>query len=179
MMRVIHSRLLPLIVAMLLLLCGGGIHATVSAQTEPTPDTTQTPVPLYGISHDEINAIAAKMYCPECAYIPLDKCGTPVCIQWKSEIAQQLAQGRSEQAIIDDFVARFGDQVVGIPQDPTLRNISLILPLVAPGFIILIGVIAVTRWRQYRPLRETPDALPNTEELSDDYRSQLERDLEN
>ncbi|HRL13259.1 MAG TPA: cytochrome c-type biogenesis protein CcmH, partial [Aggregatilineales bacterium] len=65
--------------------------------------------PAGAVTLDDVNAIAENMYCPECENIPLDKCGTPVCVQWKNEIAAQLAAGRTGAAIVADFVARFAD----------------------------------------------------------------------
>lgn len=130
-----------------------------------------------GVTYDDVNRIASKMYCPECENIPLDKCGTAVCIQWKSEIADQIAAGRSEQEIVDGFVARFGDQILGIPQDPTLRSIALIAPYILAGLALLVGVITFWRWRnhQVQPVTTLPAIQPAEEA---DYRSRIERDLD-
>jgi cytochrome c-type biogenesis protein CcmH len=81
------------------------------------------------VSDDEVNAVARKLYCPVCENIPLDVCGTTACAQWREEIRLQLAEGATDQQVIDDFVKRFGDRVVGTPQDPTLRALSLAIPL--------------------------------------------------
>jgi cytochrome c-type biogenesis protein CcmH/NrfF len=132
--------------------------------------------PSAPVTYDQVNAVAEKMYCPECENIPLDKCQTPVCIQWKSEIADQLAAGQSESEIINGFVARFGDQVLGIPQDPTLRNMAVIAPYMLAVVILIIGIWTFLRWRGNRPLAtSTPPspALPDDE----NYRSRLEKDL--
>lgn len=133
----------------------------------------QPATPAAPISYDDVNAIAEKMYCPECENIPLDKCQTVVCTQWKSEIADQLTAGRSEQQIIDGFVARFGDQVLGIPQDSTLRNLSLYIPYLLTAAILLIGVFTFSRWRGQAP--SAPVVTPDSD--NDDYRARLENDL--
>jgi len=88
------------------------------------------------VTYDDINTVARRMFCPECENIPLDKCATVVCIQWKREIGEQLAAGMTSDQIVAGFVARFGDQVVGVPQDPFLRNLALI----APTLFILLAV---------------------------------------
>ncbi len=138
------------------------------------------------MTFDDVNRVAAGMYCPECEYIPLDKCYSPVCIQWKEEIAILLAEGRTDQEIIDGFVARFGDQVLGIPQDETLRNLSLYVPYIALIVIAVVGLLTFVRWSRGRPVSHAsieghsgPSASRPADDPADDhYRSQLERDLE-
>ena len=146
---------------------------TISAQ-EPPVDPAAA-----GVTFDDVNRVAAGMYCPECEYIPLDKCYSPVCVQWKEEIAVQLAEGRTDQEIIDGFVARFGDQVLGIPQDESLRNLSIYVPLIALIVIVMVGVFTFLRWSRGRPVAPASGGgQPMGDPVSDHYRSQLERDLE-
>ncbi len=123
------------------------------------------------VTDDEVNAIARKLYCPVCENITLDTCGTAACADWRYEIRLQLEQGMSEQQIIDDFVARFGDRVVGTPQDPTLRALSLVTPWVI--IALALGGLAVTlaRRRSQRPQPES-SAAPSSR-----YHDLLEQDL--
>ena len=135
--------------------------------------------PARPVTLDDINAIAGDMFCPECEALPLDKCGTTVCVQWKDEIARQLADGRTEEQIIDYFVANFGDQVLGIPQDPLLRNLSLIVPLIGVLVIFIGGTWTYLRLRGGRgPRDESPAASVVSSDDDDPYRSMLEQDLQ-
>ena len=77
-----------------------------------------------GVTDNDVIRVAERMYCPVCENIPLDDCETTACVEWKAEIRAQLAEGRSDEAVIDSFVARFGDNVVGVPQDPVLRALG-------------------------------------------------------
>lgn len=128
------------------------------------------------VTLDEVNAVAASMFCPECENIPLDKCGTSVCVQWKDEIRLMLAQGQTPQQIRDQFVSRFGERVLAVPQDSTLRALSLFAPWVLAALAALIGVGALVRLRgreeSAAPLPESP-----TSPQDDPYRARLERDL--
>ncbi len=101
------------------------------------------------------------------------------CVEWKEEIRQQIAQGMSEEEIIDAFVARFGEHVVGAPQDPTLRAISLITPWVAAALAIIIGVWTFIRWRRNHSLDSEFAAVSAStgDTEMDDYRARLEEDL--
>lgn len=126
------------------------------------------------ITADEVNAIAKKLYCPVCENIPLDTCGTAACEDWRYEIRLQLEAGSTEQEIIDDFINRFGERVVGTPQDPVLRAMSLVTPWILVALLI-VGVVLMFR-NNNAPT--TSVATQATDETStDDYRNLLENDL--
>jgi cytochrome c-type biogenesis protein CcmH len=110
----------------------------------------------------------------------LDACGTLACAQWRDEIRIQLESGRTEQQVIDDFVKRFGDRVVGTPQDPTLRTLSLVTPWVISGLALLAAVIIFVRWRSAKAESPVAEASPTPDQAApsiDEYRARLDRDL--
>ena len=130
------------------------------------------------VSDNDVNAVAEKMYCPVCENIPLDECQTVTCIEWKEEIRDQLARGESANGIIDSFVTRFGDHVVGTPQDPILRALTIITPILAILFAIAIGIYTFTRFGRNQKLLLENEIGGNPADDSDDaYRQRLEQDL--
>jgi len=126
------------------------------------------------ISDNAVIAIARRMVCPVCENIPLDECQTRACAEWKEEIRTQLAVGKGEQEIISSFVARFGEQVVGIPQDPLLRALTFALPLAGLG--LGLGIAAWTLRRFGRGQKRSGYSAPGTA-AGGDYRQRLEEDL--
>ncbi|MCY4539642.1 MAG: cytochrome c-type biogenesis protein CcmH [Chloroflexi bacterium] len=129
------------------------------------------------ISDNAVNAVAEKMYCPVCENIPLDECQTLACIEWKEEIRLQLAQGRDEAAVIDSFVGRFGDQVVGIPQDPVLRGLTVLTPILALLLAITLGAYTFSRFGAHRRLTISDEVDLSATVADDVYRQRLEEDL--
>lgn len=129
------------------------------------------------VTADDVNEIAGKLYCPVCENIPLDTCGTAACEDWRYEIQLQLEDGLSEQEIIDDFVVRFGDRVVGVPQDPLLRTMSLLTPviLVLAGLVIAGLTLFNLRKNQVSETESPAKGVPL--EAVDDYRTRMEQDL--
>jgi cytochrome c-type biogenesis protein CcmH len=125
------------------------------------------------VTDDQVNAIAQKLYCPVCENIPLDACGTAACDDWRNEIRLQLESGMTEDQIINDFVTRFGDRVVGTPQDPTLRALSLVTPYLFIAAGVIVGVSFVLRHRS----RSTVVA-PADVGTSSPYYDQLQKDLD-
>lgn len=123
------------------------------------------------VTDDEVNAIARKLYCPVCENITLDTCGTAACADWRYEIRLQLESGMTEQQIVEDFVRRFGDQVVGTPLDPTLRALSLLTPWIIIA-IALVGAASVfARRRKVHPPLATASA--------NHYQDLFEQDIAN
>lgn len=100
-----------------------------------------------GVTWDQVNAIAHKMYCDVCEGIPLDECESIACRQWREEIARQLGLGRTEDEIIDDFVQRYGADVAALPRDPLDRVLALAVPIV---LLLVVGTLGALQMRQYR-----------------------------
>jgi cytochrome c-type biogenesis protein CcmH len=169
MKSVLHAGLV--LVALLLMV------SVALAQDTPSEPLTE---PAREVTADEVNAVASQLYCPVCENIPLDTCGVAACEDWRAEIRMYIGMGMTDQEIIDDFVVRFGDRVVGTPQDPTLRALSLVTPWVLVALALGFTIYTLVRWRSSRDeLSGKPAAAAAgaTAPPDDDYRSRLERDL--
>ena len=132
------------------------------------------------ITDDQVNAIASRMFCPVCENEPLDVCMTAACARWREDIRGQLAAGRTEDQIIADFVARYGERASATPLDPTLRGLSVYVPWLIAGVVLLGGGWVFWRWRiARRPLPVVPPAGQPAVDDPDEaaYRATLERDL--
>lgn len=130
------------------------------------------------ITENDVAAVAERMYCPICENEPLDDCRAQTCVQWREEIREQLAAGQSPEQIIDGFIERYGQKVVGVPQDSFLRNLSIVPIWVGAAIALLAGLGTFWRWRRSAQPIATADSGPNVAATTNDaYRSQLERDL--
>ncbi|MCC6804227.1 MAG: cytochrome c-type biogenesis protein CcmH [Anaerolineae bacterium] len=168
MKRWINLRRLAVLVTALVLCCAAAFSA--AAQEQSTLPVTD----------DQVNAIAKKLYCPVCENITLDTCGTAACADWRYEIRLQLEQGKTEQEIVDEFVNRFGDRVVGTPQDVVLRALSLVTPwVIIGGLLLLLGWMLFSRQRKPAAAVTTAPAGASAGASSaQQYQDLIERDLE-
>lgn len=130
------------------------------------------------ITDDEVMDVAEHMFCPICENEPLDECRNQTCIQWKEEIRRQLAEGRTEDQIINSFLEQYGEKVVGVPRDPLLRALSFSLPIIGTIIALIIGFLTFRGWTQHDPdkAKEAPSSIVYVDG-DNDYRAQLERDL--
>ncbi len=92
-------------------------------------------------------------------------------------IGQKLAQGQSEEQIIQLFVAQYGEQVLASPPKRGFNLMAWITPFAA----ILVGggaiYIALKKWVKRGGHYQT-EAVAGVEEEDEEYQHRLEEELE-
>ncbi|MCL4237899.1 MAG: cytochrome c-type biogenesis protein CcmH [Anaerolineae bacterium] len=139
-----------------------------------------------GVTLDDVNAIARKMYCDVCEGIPLDECESIACRQWRQEIARQLGEGRTQDEIIDYFVERYGADVASLPRNKTDRAIAFGVPIVIVALIAIVGGVQVRNLRRrgqragqvVRRSGERLQGRPVPDDLDPALLERLQRELE-
>jgi cytochrome c-type biogenesis protein CcmH len=99
-------------------------------------------------SDDQVNAIARQLFCPICENIPLDVCPTQACHDWREQIRQMLAEGKSESAIKQYFVEHYGARVLSEPPAAGLNWLVYVVPPVAFLAGVLLLFLALRSWKQ-------------------------------
>jgi len=141
----------------------------------------QAAVPVRPVTDDEVNAVAHEIYCPVCPNERLDACKTEACVVWRDVIREQLEQGRSRDQIVAYFVELYGQRAVGIPTDPLLRTVSLVMPYVFAAVVLAVALGSLFYyWQQPaaaggHSVDAPPPPPPDSAEA--DYRRLIERDL--
>lgn len=137
--------------------------------------------------YDRINEIAKNLNCPTCAGLNLADCRTQTCAQWRGQIGDLIEAGYTDQEILDDFVANYGQQVL---QEPPKHGFTLAL-WILPFIALLAGGIwlyyTLRNWTNRESaaaaVATTPtgvsstSASANAADLSDDYLKQVDKDL--
>lgn len=90
------------------------------------------------VTDDDVNRVAAQLYCPTCESVPVDVCPTQVCQDWRQEIRAQLAAGRSDDQILNYFADRYGE---GVLANVPARGIGLVIWLIPVIIVVLGGAI--------------------------------------
>jgi cytochrome c-type biogenesis protein CcmH len=147
------------------------------------------PALAQGPSTDEINAVAKKLSCPTCTGINVADCPTETCAQWRAKIGEMLAEGRSEQEILDYFAARYGDHVLQVPPKRGFFVLVWLLPVIA----ILVGLVwlaylmrgwsrqtatATAKHPQNAAAVATSGSPKESDLIEDEYLQRVQQDLE-
>jgi cytochrome c-type biogenesis protein CcmH len=156
-----------------------------TANVAPVAAQGEFPLPP-GVTWDDVNRVASKMYCDVCEGIPLDECESIACRQWREEIARQLSEGRTEDEIIDYFVERYGNDVSAIPRDKSDRFLVFAVPIVLALLLGAAGAVQVNNLRRRgqqagQVTRRSAGRLqrrPVPDDVEPDYLERLENELQ-
>lgn len=129
----------------------------------------QTPSP------DDINRVARQLSCPTCTGINVADCPTETCAQWRAKIGELLAEGKTDQEILEYFAARYGDHVLQVPPARGFLLSVWIVPILAIlAGLGMFGYLA-HRWMQRSAVREVSMAASDLE--TDEYVRRVEQEL--
>jgi cytochrome c-type biogenesis protein CcmH len=89
----------------------------------------------------------------------------------RMRIAELQAMGRSDSEIVDEFVAKYGKQILAAPPAEGFNLLAWVMPYVALG----AGLGAI--WLFVRRFRKPALAPPVDDEALSRYRDRIEKDL--
>ena len=101
------------------------------------------------VPHDRARALAARLRCPDCQSISVAESDSQTARAIRDEIGRMVAAGRSDQQVLDYFVARYGRWVL---LDPPPRGTTLLVWLL-PAAGLVAGVGALAAYRRQGSLR--------------------------
>ncbi|MFN8445080.1 MAG: cytochrome c-type biogenesis protein CcmH [Caldilineaceae bacterium] len=126
---------------------------TVAAQSQPVTHT---------VSADDVNVVARELWCPLCSGVRLDACELQACEQMREEIGLKLGAGEDINSIKQDFVARYGEQVLGAPPRQGWGWLAWLLP---PIVMLSAGAFLFMRGREW--LKPTVAINPMTQKKTE------------
>ena len=169
------------------MLDAGDDAATILAAFEENYGTATIPASEQlpeGVTWNDVNAVAKRMYCDVCEGIPLDECESQDCRDWRLKIAYMLGIGYDGGAVMDYFVANEGADVASLPRDSADRFLVFAIPT---AIVLVIGAFGALQMRRLRQrghhagqvVRRSsgPMARPVPDDIDPDYLDRLEQEL--
>ena len=105
--------------------------------------------------------IAKQLKCPVCQNVPVAYSQSQLAGEMRQVIREKLGQGESEDAIIQYFVDRYGEDVL---LEPRREGFSLWLWITSIGVLLfgaaVVGVV-LWNWSQTRPASSPVSAAPS------------------
>jgi cytochrome c-type biogenesis protein CcmH len=116
---------------------------------------------------DQAARIATELRCPDCQALSVAESRTAAADAIRSEIAAQLAAGRTPDEVRDHFVARYGQWILLQPADPLIWLL--------PAAALLLGAAAFGWWLRGSLIgRGTAEVEPASDEERRRVRDELE-----
>lgn len=106
---------------------------------------------------ERTHAIAAQLRCPVCQGLSLADSQSELSLQMRGVITEQLQAGKSEEQIIDYFVAKYGEWILLEPKAHGFNLIAYFLPLIMLAAGIAVIWVSVRKWTR-TPAAETSSA---------------------
>lgn len=98
--------------------------------------------------------IERRLLCPQCTNLRLDVCETQVCADMRALIRERLAQGQSDDQIIEYFTGRYGQRVLA---DVPRSGFNLVLFGWVGASILAVALVGgVVLWRLRRSAAPPP-----------------------
>src|SRR6187399_1862485 len=97
--------------------------------------------------------------CGTCGRQLLSECTCSLAVSMRAELASLVSEGKSEQQIVDYYIAKYGSQEpLASPIDRGFNRLAWAFPyLLGTGGLVLVGTVAV-KWSRRRPEADAPDA---------------------
>jgi cytochrome c-type biogenesis protein CcmH len=129
-----------------------------------------------------VDGVANKLscWCGTCPHLAVSQCTCSKADEIKAEIKQKIAQGMTEQQIINSFVAEHGQTVLSAPPKSGFNLSVWMIPFLAfvVGGIVLFAFLK----NQQRPPDAQPPAgpskMPDQGDTDEEYRQRLNDELE-
>lgn len=94
-----------------------------------------------------VHDLASQLRCPSCNGESVADASTPVANQMRTVIREKLAAGESEQQVLADFRASYGDSILASPPP---SGFTLVI-WIGPALMLLAGiVVVVSSGREWR-----------------------------
>jgi cytochrome c-type biogenesis protein CcmF len=133
--------------------------------------------PRLQVSSPESREIGNKLacWCGGCSKLPVGQCSCGMCALERSKIDGMLKEGKTEQQIIDSYVATYGgNHVLSEPPNAGSGRIAWAMPVVAGlGGFMLVAWLA-TRWSRRVSIAGMPAGMEDPEmsaRLDDELRN--------
>lgn len=148
-------------------------HAAAGEGLDAARATDLAPIPLTEAQEARARGLEGRLKCPVCRSQSIRSSRSFMAEDMQRKIREMISEGRSDEEIVDYFVARYGEFILLTPPKRGFNLTAYLIPFLA----VLVGgaglVFAARRWSRREP--PAPPAPPSAESP---YVARLERELE-
>jgi cytochrome c-type biogenesis protein CcmH len=126
--------------------------------------------------HASFNAIEQQVMCDTCN-VPLNIAESPRADQERREIRGLIAKGLTEQQVLDTLKARYGPNILALPDRKGFNLAAYAVPIAAVAIVLIAVLLVLLRWRRPPPGGSGGDGAGSGPAIDDADARRLEEDL--
>jgi len=131
------------------------------------------------LSPGEVDAEAAIIFntvmSPYCPGVLLSGCGSSPAVALRDSIKARLRRGHTREQVMDDLIATYGEDILGLPSYSGMGGLVWLLP----GLALAFGLAVAYWWvRQVRRAPEPAAPPPAAGPADESLRRKLEAELQ-
>ena len=126
---------------------------------------------LAEVAEDRVREIAHQLRCPTCQGLSVKESEAGLSLNMKAKIRDLLAEGKSEEEILQFFKERYGEWIL---RNPEKRGFNLLLWLLPGAVIGLAALMVLFHLGKRAPTEKGSAAAP----LSEEEESAFKKDFE-
>jgi cytochrome c-type biogenesis protein CcmH len=136
---------------------------TLAVSLAVVPATAASTIPE--VERARFDSLSDKLFAPCCYAESVRVHRSSVAVEMRGEIANMMAQGKTDQQILDFYVQKYGERVLMVPEGGK-RQWLFVIPFV---MLVLGGLVVVLVLRRMKRIQPAPAATaPNaTVEVKD------------
>lgn len=119
--------------------------------------TSASRPPTEGVSDDRLFHLASQLKCVQCVGESVAGSSSPIAVQFRTEIREQMGAGRTDDEILDYFASHYED-VLLTPPATGIGSLVWVIPVVGIAAAILGLGLAMRRWSTLEPQRQSTEA---------------------
>jgi cytochrome c-type biogenesis protein CcmH len=129
-------------------------------------------IPAAAQEKEEIaRRIEGELMAPCCWAEPVSQHLSPIAEEMRREIRAMLSVGKTEQEILDIYVARYGERILTTPPARGFNLLAYIMPWVLAVVGVVAVVVVLKRWLALRPADSATPAVDGG------YADRIDREL--
>ncbi len=128
--------------------------------------------PILAAARPSESELETKLVCQTC-HETLDQSNSPQAQQMKAEIRRRIAEGWSEQQILDEMVANYGPSVLSTPATHGFDLLAWVLPIGG----ILAGAAGLAGGAHYWTRRRPDERADDGPELAPEDEARVDAEL--
>ena len=137
-----------------------GQTGRLHAQTPEPASADSAPIEA-AFSESEAQGIDRMIMCPVCPAETIDQAQVQIALQMRAVVREMLGEGKDREEILDFFVERYGQDILGAPPKSGAALVAWLMPAGGVLAAIVAVFFIIRSMTRHAPVMATPRLVPD------------------